>query len=247
MIKLEGVTKTYKMGLVEVHALRGVHLEVAEKEFLAIMGPSGSGKSTLMNILGCLDQPTSGQYYLDDIPVGELTDDDLARIRNKRIGFVFQTYNLLPRTSALNNVEVPLIYAGVSTSERRRRATEALQSVGLGDRIHHKPNELSGGEQQRVAIARSLVNEPEIILADEPTGNLDTKTGKEIIAVFQRLGLERGITVIFVTHDPEVAACTKRIIYLRDGLVEGDETVESPCAYPAEPSQQEQGMVIEEL
>ncbi|HUT15745.1 MAG TPA: ABC transporter ATP-binding protein [Anaerolineae bacterium] len=247
MIKLEGVTKTYKMGLVEVHALRGVCLDIAEKEFLAIMGPSGSGKSTLMNILGCLDQPTSGQYYLDDIPVGELTDDDLARIRNKRIGFVFQTYNLLPRTSALNNVEVPLIYAGVSTSERRRRATEALQSVGLGDRIHHKPNELSGGEQQRVAIARSLVNEPEIILADEPTGNLDTKTGNEIIGVFQRLGMERGITVIFVTHDPEVAACTKRIIHLRDGLIEGDEPVEAPCTYPAGPSQQERGMVIEEL
>jgi len=247
MIKLEGVTKTYKMGLVEVHALRGVHLKVAEKELLAIMGPSGSGKSTLMNILGCLDQPTGGQYYLDDIPVGDLTDDDLARIRNKRIGFVFQTYNLLPRTSALNNVEVPLIYAGVSTSERRRRATEALQSVGLGDRVHHKPNELSGGEQQRVAIARSLVNEPEIILADEPTGNLDTKTGNEIIGVFQRLRMERDITVIFVTHDPEVAACTDRIIHLRDGLIEGDETVEAPRTCPAGPSQEERETAIEDL
>jgi len=246
MIRLEGVTKIYEMGTIEVHALRGVHLEVAEREFLAIMGPSGSGKSTLMNILGCLDQPTSGRYYLDGIPVGELTDDELAGIRNKRIGFVFQTYNLLPRTSALHNVAVPLIYAGVSTSERLRRATEALQSVGLGDRIHHKPNELSGGEQQRVAIARSLVNEPEIILADEPTGNLDTKTGNEIIGVIQRLGLERGITVVFVTHDPEVAACTRRIIRLRDGLVEADERVQAPYTHTAGLSLQEQGLRIEQ-
>jgi putative ABC transport system ATP-binding protein len=234
VIKLEGVTKVYRMEAVEVHALRGIDLEVGDGEFMAIMGPSGSGKSTLMNIVGCLDQPTAGQYLLDDIPVAQMNDDQLAAIRNKKIGFVFQTYNLLPRTSALDNVEIPMVYAGVSMFARRSKAVEALKSVGLGDRLHHKPNQLSGGEQQRVAIARSLINEPSIILADEPTGNLDTNTGKEIISIFQRLNHERGITIVFVTHDREVAACTRRIVRLRDGLVTGEEKVDEPCIYQTE-------------
>ncbi len=234
MIKLEGVTKVYRMEAVEVHALRGIDLEVGDGEFMAIMGPSGSGKSTLMNIVGCLDQPTAGQYLLDDIPVAQMNDDQLAAIRNKKIGFVFQTYNLLPRTSALDNVEIPMVYAGVSMFARHSKAVEALKSVGLGDRLHHKPNQLSGGEQQRVAIARSLINEPSIILADEPTGNLDTNTGKEIISIFQRLNRERGITIVFVTHDREVAACTRRIVRLRDGLVTGEEKVDEPCIYQTE-------------
>ena len=231
MIRLQDVTKIYNMGAVDVHALRGVTLEVAEGELMAIMGPSGSGKSTLMNILGCLDQPTAGEYYLEDTSVNSLTDDQLAEIRNKRIGFVFQNYNLLARTSAVDNVQVPLLYAGVPASLRRSRAVDALNSVGLGDRLNHKPNELSGGQQQRVTIARALVNQPTIILADEPTGNLDTRTGREIIEIFQQLSLERGITIVFVTHDAEVAACTQRIVRLRDGLIIGEEKVDETCTY----------------
>jgi len=234
MIRLDNVAKVYHMGTVDVHALRGVSLEVPEGQLLAIMGPSGSGKSTLMNILGCLDQPSAGDYYLGGVRVRDLTDDELAEIRNKKIGFVFQNYNLLPRTTALDNVQVPLIYAGVPAAARRERAAEALESVGLGDRLHHKPNELSGGQQQRVTIARALVNRPSIILADEPTGNLDTNTGREIIEIFQQLKRDRGITVVFVTHDPEVAACTERIVRLRDGLVTGEELTTETCAYMAQ-------------
>jgi putative ABC transport system ATP-binding protein len=229
MIELDSVTKVYSMGSVEVHALRGINLQIEPGEFIAIMGPSGSGKSTLMNILGCLDQPSSGRYLLDGISVAEMNDDDLAGVRNRKIGFVFQNYNLLARTSALDNVEIPMVYAGISTSARLSKASNALESVGLAGRLHHKPNQLSGGEQQRVAIARSLVNDPSIILADEPTGNLDTKTGREIISIFQHLNRDRGMTIVFVTHDPEVAACTRRIVRLRDGEVVGEERVANPC------------------
>ncbi len=222
LIELHDVTKTYRMGDVEVRALSGVTLDIERGELTAIMGPSGSGKSTLMNILGCLDQVTSGEYLLEGTRISTLNDDQLAEIRNRRIGFVFQSYNLLARTTALDNVEVPLVYAGASSRTRRQRAIEALEAVGLGDRVQHKPNELSGGQQQRVAIARALINEPSIILADEPTGNLDTKTGLEIIALFQRLNVERGITVLYVTHDAEVARFTRRIVRLRDGRVVED-------------------------
>jgi putative ABC transport system ATP-binding protein len=225
LIKIEDVTKVYQMGDVQVHALCGVSLRVSTGEFAAIMGPSGSGKSTLMNIIGCLDQPTSGRYCLDNIDIGKLNDNRLAEIRNRKIGFVFQTFNLLPRNAAFQQVMLPLIYAGLGVRERRERAKAALEAVGLGDRLSHRPNELSGGQQQRVAIARALVTQPAIILADEPTGNLDTRSGKEILAIFRQLNEERGITVVFVTHDPGIAQQTRRIIHIRDGLVESDEAV----------------------
>lgn len=228
VIHIKDITKVYSMGEVKVHALRGVSLEVHSGEMVSIMGPSGSGKSTLMNIIGCLDQPTSGEYLLRGQPVSRMDDDQLADIRNRRIGFVFQTYNLLPRTTAITNVEVPLVYAGLKGKERKQRATGALEAVGLADRMKHKPNELSGGQQQRVAIARALVNEPSIILADEPTGNLDTKSGMEIVEIFQRLNRERSITVVFVTHEPDIAQHTRRIIRLLDGLVISDEPVIEP-------------------
>lgn len=226
IIDIRNITKVYKMGEVEVHALRGVTLKIYEGEFLSIMGPSGSGKSTLMNILGALDQPTSGEYYLDGVDVSKLSERELARIRNKKIGFVFQNFNLLRRTTALRQVELPLIYGGVGG--RAKKAKAALEAVGLGDRLHHLPSELSGGQQQRVAIARALVNEPAMILADEPTGNLDSRSGTEVMQIFQRLNREQGITTIFVTHDPWIARHTNRVIMLRDGLVIADRQVAEP-------------------
>jgi putative ABC transport system ATP-binding protein len=224
LIRLEDISKVYRMGDVHVHALRGVSLSIDEGEFVAIMGPSGSGKSTLMNVIGCLDQPSGGNYWLDGTDVGRLNDNQLASIRNRKIGFVFQTFNLLARTTAFQNVTLPLIYAGIGSRERRDRARSALEAVGLGDRLHHRPNELSGGQQQRVAIARALVTEPAIILADEPTGNLDSRSGEEIMRIFHQLNAERGITVLFVTHDPDIAAETRRIVRIHDGLIHSDES-----------------------
>ncbi len=229
VIEAHGLKKTYIMGEIEVHALRGVDLCLNRGEVVSIMGPSGSGKSTLMNILGCLDRPTEGSYCLDGSLVSELDDDQLAEIRNQKVGFVFQSFNLLGRQTALTNVELPMRYAGVSNG-KRKRAIEALESVGLGDRIHHRPNELSGGQQQRVAIARALVNNPAMILADEPTGNLDSKSGDEVMNILLGLNKEFGTTLIFVTHDPEIATRTDRIIQLFDGLVTEDKrVVEEPA------------------
>jgi putative ABC transport system ATP-binding protein len=228
VIDAVNLIKTYQMGEVEVQALRGASLQVQPGELLAIMGPSGSGKSTLMNILGCLDQPTSGQYHLEGIDVAQLGDNRLAQIRGKRIGFVFQSFNLLPRTSALANVELPLVYMGVGRGQRRRRAMAALEMVGLGDRAYHRPNELSGGQQQRVAIARALVTDPAIIMADEPTGNLDSKSSEEIMGIVQHLNEARGITIIFVTHEPDIAEHTRRVVRLADGVIVEDRPVTNP-------------------
>ena len=223
MIEFRSITKIYRMGNHEVHALASVSFAICKGEFVAIMGPSGSGKSTAMNILGCLDRPTSGSYFLDGRNVAQLSDNEAAVIRNQKIGFVFQTFNLLPRTNALENVELPMIYAG-HVRNRRKKALWALETVGLGDRVHHKPNELSGGQQQRVAIARALVNDPALILADEPTGNLDTKAGNQIMKLFRELN-DSGITIVVVTHEEDIGKQAKRILRFRDGLLEKDEAV----------------------
>ena len=226
MIDLKGIKKIYANGDIQVAALNGVDLHVGSSEFVAIMGPSASGKSTMMNILGCLDTPTEGEYYLDGTDVAKASSDELAIIRNSKIGFVFQGFNLLARTTALENVELPLLYAGVGSKERRVRAIAALESVGLGDRIHHRPKELSGGQQQRVSIARALVTGPSIILADEPTGNLDTRSSEEVMAIFQRLHTA-GNTIVIITHEPDIAEFTQRIVRFRDGQIEKDEIVEN--------------------
>jgi len=218
LIEMHELTRVYQLGPQEIYALRGINVVVEQGEYLAIMGPSGSGKSTLMNLIGCLDRPTAGQYILDGIPVESMNDDDLAAVRNKKIGFVFQTFNLLPRTTALQNVELPLVYAKMPRVERRQQAEEALESVGLADRMNHQPNELSGGQRQRVAIARALVNKPSLLLADEPTGNLDSKTGREILDLFHDLH-SRGNSIIMVTHEDDVAKEARRIIHIRDGLI----------------------------
>jgi len=226
LIKIEDLVKTYITGSISLTVLKGVNLEVSEGEFVAIMGSSGSGKSTLMNIIGCLDRATSGKYFLEGTDIDEFDDDGLAEIRNKRIGFVFQAYNLLPKMDAIKNVELPLFYSKISAEERERRAMEALKKVGLEDRMYHKPPEMSGGQKQRVAIARALVNNPSIILADEPTGNLDTASGNEIMGIFQKLN-DEGVTIVMVTHEPEIAACTKRNIMFRDGNIISDAPVEN--------------------
>jgi putative ABC transport system ATP-binding protein len=222
LIKLKNISRLYEMGGETIHALRDVSLEIERGEYVAIMGPSGSGKSTLMNLLGCLDTPTAGTYELNGVNVSDMDDNELAEIRNREIGFVFQTFNLLPRSDALRNVELPMIYAGKAGEERRRLALETLGHVGLSDRVHHKPNEMSGGQRQRVAIARALVNSPSIILADEPTGNLDSKTGEEILALFEELS-RKGNTIFVVTHEEEVARHARRIVRIRDGLIAADE------------------------
>ncbi|MDH4043541.1 MAG: ABC transporter ATP-binding protein [Gemmatimonadota bacterium] len=221
MIRVRGLTREYRMASETIQALAGVDLEIAKNEYVAIMGPSGSGKSTMMNVIGCLDTPTAGEYWLNGVEVSRMTDDELAQVRNREIGFVFQTFNLLPRASAMHNVELPLIYAGTRAADRRERAGRALERVGLGDRMHHKPNELSGGQRQRVAIARALVNDPSILLADEPTGNLDSTTSEEIMAVFADLH-RQGQTVIMVTHEADIAAHAHRVVTLRDGCVFSD-------------------------
>lgn len=227
VIKVEDLWKIYQLGEVQVEALRGVSFEIEEGEFVAIMGPSGSGKSTLMNILGCLDRPTRGRYFLDGQEVSQLNENQLAQVRNKKIGFIFQSFNLLPRLAALQNVELPLIYAGIPSQKRKEQAIKSLEAVGLGDRIHHYPNQLSGGQQQRVAIARALVNDPSIILADEPTGNLDTRSSEEIMHILQELNQE-GKTIVLVTHERDIASHTHRILHFRDGQLVDNETIEQP-------------------
>lgn len=226
MIKIENLYKTYDTGKIKVEALKNINIEIEDEEFLAIMGPSGSGKSTLMNVLGCLDRPTSGIYELDGETIENLTDDELAVIRNKKIGFIFQSFNLIPKLDSFSNVELPMIYAGLPTGERKEKATRALERVGLGGRISHKPNELSGGQKQRVAIARSLVNNPTVIFADEPTGNLDTKSGNEIMGLFQQLNNE-GVTIVMVTHELDIAQHTKRMIVCKDGEIIEDTPVKN--------------------
>lgn len=238
IIEIKDLTRHYKMGMTIVKALNGVTFDVEENEYIAIMGPSGSGKSTLMNMIGCLDTPTSGEYILNGHRVSELDDSELAHVRNREIGFVFQTFNLLPRTDCLNNVELPLIYSGMKSSDRKKRAISTLEKVGLGDRLDHKPNELSGGQRQRVAIARALVNDPSILLADEPTGNLDTKTGEEIMLLFEEL-YRAGNTIIVVTHENDIANHARRIVRLRDGLIESDEKVKQPVLAGTDPVMQE--------
>lgn len=227
MLKLENIHKIYDTGAIQVQALAEINLEIQQGEFLAIMGPSGSGKTTLMNIIGLLDRPASGSYWLEGKEVSQLDEETLARLRNRHIGFVFQTFNLLPRVDALRNVELPMQYAGIKPGQRRARALEALERVGLADRIHHKPNELSGGQKQRVAIARAIVNRPSVILADEPTGALDTRTGEEIMALFQELN-EEGVTIVVVTHEKEIAGHAKRIVQVRDGRILSDQAVTEP-------------------